>query len=118
MIQLLLETGTELLKKPGPNIRSASLQDCRSRIQLMKALASPSYISLVFIDPIARCFELSKCCRWLASCENELAEHYNKIEQDLEKLASKFVNSVEGSEDIMILLSLNTTMKAEQSSTE
>ena len=48
--------------------------------------------------------------RWLASCENELAERYHKIEEDVERLAAKFVNSVEGSDDVMILLSLHTTV--------
>ena len=57
------------------------------------------------------------CFRWLAGCESELEEHYRVIEQDLEKLAATFVDSVEGSEDIMVVLSVHTTNKHQEQTT-
>ena len=52
--------------------------------------------------------------RWLAGCESELEEHYRVIEEDLERLAATFVDSVEGSEDIMVLLSVHTTNRHQE----
>ena len=72
----------------------------------MKALASPTYIALTSPDPIDSCFKLSQKVRWLSQAELELADEYIKIEDHCESLSAEFVNAVEASDDIMVLLSM------------
>ena len=93
------------MELPG-HIEGASLQDCRARIDLMRALSSANYIALTSPDPVESCFKLSQLVRWLAQAELELADEYLKIEEHCEALAAEFVNAVEDSDDIMALLSM------------
>ena len=95
--------GATPLELPS-HIEGASLQECRARIDLMKALSSPNYIALTSPDPVESCFKLSQLVRWLAQAELELADEYLKIEEHCEALAAEFVNAVEDSDDIMVLL--------------
>ncbi|XP_063720097.1 short transient receptor potential channel 4-like [Symsagittifera roscoffensis] len=104
IIQLLLDYKSNKLEMPS--IDGSSLAQSRYRLDLMRALTCPSYVVLTSEDPVMQAFEMSHMCRWLMAGEVEFAGEYSELEERCEKLAADLVNSVENSEDIMVLLSL------------
>ncbi|XP_075262220.1 short transient receptor potential channel 4-like [Convolutriloba macropyga] len=104
IIQLLLDFKSNRLEMPV--FDGSSLAESRYRLDLMRALTCPSYIVLTSEDPVMQAFEMSHMCRWLTAAEVEFAGEYSELEERCEKLAADLVNSVENSEDIMVLLSL------------
>ncbi|XP_033119925.1 short transient receptor potential channel 4-like isoform X2 [Anneissia japonica] len=113
ILKLLLERGATIPKphdvKCGcddciSSIKHDGLRHSRSRLNIYKALASPSLIALSSEDPILTAFELSGELRRLSKLENEFKEDYEVLVEQCKEFATLLLDQTRGSQELAIIL--------------
>ncbi|XP_038055091.1 short transient receptor potential channel 4-like [Patiria miniata] len=113
ILKILLERGASIPKphnvKCGcddciSSIRHDGLRHSRSRLNIYRALASPSLISLSSEDPILTAFELSWELRKLSYRENEFKAEYDKLVEQCREFATDLLDQTRGSKELECIL--------------
>ncbi|XP_022084872.1 LOW QUALITY PROTEIN: short transient receptor potential channel 4-like [Acanthaster planci] len=113
ILKILLERGASIPKphnvKCGcddciSSIRHDGLRHSRSRLNIYRALASPSLIALSSEDPILTAFELSWELRKLSYRENEFKSEYDKLVEQCREFATDLLDQTRGSKELECIL--------------
>ncbi|XP_033631694.1 short transient receptor potential channel 4-like [Asterias rubens] len=113
ILKILLERGASIPKphnvKCGcddclSSIRHDGLRHSRSRLNIYRALASPSLIALSSDDPLLTAFELSWELRKLSYRENEFKTDYDKLVQQCREFATNLLDQTRGSKELEMML--------------
>ncbi|XP_071951202.1 short transient receptor potential channel 4-like isoform X2 [Antedon mediterranea] len=113
ILKLLLERGATIPKphdvKCGcddciSSIKHDGLRHSRSRLNIYRALASPSLIALSSEDPILTAFELSGELRRLSKLENEFKEDYEVLVEQCKTFATLLLDQTRGSQELAVIL--------------
>ncbi|XP_033905898.1 short transient receptor potential channel 5-like [Acipenser ruthenus] len=81
-----------------------SLRHSRSRLNIYKALASPSLIALSSEDPILTCFRLGWELKELSKVENEFKAEYEELSQQCKRFAKDLLDQARSSRELEIIL--------------
>ncbi|XP_077141282.1 short transient receptor potential channel 5 [Ranitomeya variabilis] len=81
-----------------------SLRHSRSRLNIYKALASPSLIALSSEDPILTAFRLGWELKELSKVENEFKAEYEELSQQCKKFAKDLLDQARSSRELEIIL--------------
>ncbi|XP_072900020.1 short transient receptor potential channel 4-like [Hemitrygon akajei] len=81
-----------------------SLRHSRSRLNIYKALASPSLIALSSEDPFLTAFHLSWELRELSKVENEFKSEYEELSHQCESFAKDLLDQTRSSRELEIIL--------------
>ncbi|XP_077867974.1 short transient receptor potential channel 4-like [Saccoglossus kowalevskii] len=118
ILKILIERGSSIPKphtvKCGCNdckssIKHDGLRHSRSRLNIYKALTSPSLIALTCDDPILTAFELSGELRSLARIENEFKADYEKLVHQCKNFAEDLLDQTRGSKELGTILNRDHT---------
>lgn len=113
IIKLLLQRGVSI---PQPHAvhcncvecMSCSDVDClrhsRSRLNIYKALASPSLIALSSEDPFLTAFKLSWELKELSTVENEFKSEYEELSRMCKQFAKDLLDQTRSSKELEIIL--------------
>uniref|UniRef100_A0A8C5RN03 Transient receptor potential cation channel subfamily C member 4 n=1 Tax=Laticauda laticaudata TaxID=8630 RepID=A0A8C5RN03_LATLA len=94
-----------------------SLRHSRSRLNIYKALASPSLIALSSEDPFLTAFQLSWELQELSKVENEFKSEYEELSQQCKQFAKDLLDQTRSSRELEIILNYrdDNTLLEEQS---
>ncbi|XP_013927006.1 PREDICTED: short transient receptor potential channel 4 [Thamnophis sirtalis] len=81
-----------------------SLRHSRSRLNIYKALASPSLIALSSEDPFLTAFQLSWELQELSKVENEFKAEYEELSQQCKQFAKDLLDQTRSSRELEIIL--------------
>nr|KAF6370980.1 transient receptor potential cation channel subfamily C member 4 [Myotis myotis] len=81
-----------------------SLRHSRSRLNIYKALASPSLIALSSEDPFLTAFQLSWELQELSKVENEFKSEYEELSQQCKQFAKDLLDQTRSSRELEIIL--------------
>ncbi|XP_064422738.1 short transient receptor potential channel 5a [Latimeria chalumnae] len=81
-----------------------SLRHSRSRLNIYKALASPSLIALSSEDPILTAFRLGWELKELSKVENEFKAEYEELSQQCKHFAKDLLDQARSSRELEIIL--------------
>ncbi|NXE73926.1 TRPC5 protein, partial [Cochlearius cochlearius] len=81
-----------------------SLRHSRSRLNIYKALASPSLIALSSEDPILTAFRLGWELKELSKVENEFKAEYEELSQQCKRFAKDLLDQARSSRELEIIL--------------
>lgn len=81
-----------------------SLRLSRSRLNIYKALASPSLIALSSEDPFLTAFQLSWELKELSAMENEFKSEYEELSQMCKQFAKDLLDQTRSSKELQIIL--------------
>uniref|UniRef100_A0A8C7CWM9 Transient receptor ion channel domain-containing protein n=1 Tax=Oncorhynchus kisutch TaxID=8019 RepID=A0A8C7CWM9_ONCKI len=81
-----------------------SLRHSRSRLNIYKALASPSLISLSSEDPILTAFRLGWELKELSKVENEFRQEYEELSQQCKLFAKDLLDQARSSRELETIL--------------
>ncbi|MBN3301233.1 short transient receptor potential channel 5 [Amia ocellicauda] len=81
-----------------------SLRHSRSRLNIYKALASPSLIALSSEDPILTSFRLGWELKELSKVENEFKAEYEELSQQCKRFAKDLLDQARSSRELEIIL--------------
>ncbi|KAM3910722.1 short transient receptor potential channel 5 [Leptodactylus fuscus] len=81
-----------------------SLRHSRSRLNIYKALASPSLIALSSEDPILTAFRLGYELKELSKVENEFKAEYEELSQQCKRFAKDLLDQARSSRELEIIL--------------
>ncbi|CDQ93534.1 unnamed protein product, partial [Oncorhynchus mykiss] len=81
-----------------------SLRHSRSRLNVYKALASPSLISLSSEDPILTAFRLGWELKELSKVENEFRQEYEELSQQCKLFAKDLLDQARSSRELETIL--------------
>lgn len=81
-----------------------SLRHSRSRLNIYKALASPSLIALSSEDPILTAFRLGWELKELSKVENEFKAEYEELSQQCKLFAKDLLDQARSSRELEIIL--------------
>ena len=118
ILKLLLERGASIPKPHNvrcgcddciSSIKHDGLRHSRSRLNIYKALASPSLIALSSEDPILTAFELSWELRKLSHRENEFKLEYDKLVDQCREFATLLLDQTRGSKELEMILNRDNT---------
>ncbi|XP_070552773.1 short transient receptor potential channel 4-like isoform X2 [Ptychodera flava] len=118
ILKMLIERGASI-PKPHPvkcgcndcksSIKHDGLRHSRSRLNIYKALTSPSLIALTCEDPILTAFELSAELRRLARLENEFKADYEALVAQCKTFSEDLLDQTRGSKELEVLLNRDET---------
>ncbi|XP_030056265.1 short transient receptor potential channel 4 [Microcaecilia unicolor] len=93
-----------------------SLRHSRSRLNIYKALASPSLIALSSEDPFLTAFQLSWELQELSKVENEFKSEYEELSQQCKQFAKDLLDQTRSSRELEIILNYrdDTSLLEEQ----
>ncbi|KAK7882965.1 hypothetical protein WMY93_029139 [Mugilogobius chulae] len=113
IIKLLLGRGVSI---PQPHDVRCSCVECmsscdvdglrtsRSRLNVYKALASPSLIALSSEDPFLTAFQLSWELKELSEVENEFKSEYEELSKNCKRFAKELLDQTRSSKELQIIL--------------
>ncbi|XP_024861735.1 short transient receptor potential channel 4b isoform X2 [Kryptolebias marmoratus] len=113
VIKLLLQRGVSI---PQPHAVRCNCVECmsspdvdslrhsRSRLNIYKALASPSLIALSSEDPFLTAFRLSWELKELSTLENEFKSEYEELSQMCKQFAKDLLDQTRSSKELQIIL--------------
>lgn len=113
IIKLLLQRGVSI---PQPHAVRCNCVECvsssdvdslrhsRSRLNIYKALASPSLIALSSEDPFLTAFQLSWELRELSTVENEFKSEYEELSHMCKQFAKDLLDQTRSSKELEIIL--------------
>ncbi|XP_027136055.1 short transient receptor potential channel 4b isoform X2 [Larimichthys crocea] len=113
IIKLLLQRGVSI---PQPHAVRCNCVECvsssdvdglrhsRSRINIYKALASPSLIALSSEDPFLTAFQLSWELKELSTVENEFKAEYEELSHVCKQFAKDLLDQTRSSRELEIIL--------------
>uniref|UniRef100_A0A8C6MAI0 Transient receptor potential cation channel subfamily C member 4 n=1 Tax=Nothobranchius furzeri TaxID=105023 RepID=A0A8C6MAI0_NOTFU len=113
IIKLLLQRGVSV---PQPHAVRCNCVECmsssdmdslrysRSRLNIYKALASPSLIALSSEDPFLTAFQLSWELKELSNVENEFKAEYQELSQMCKQFAKDLLDQTRSSKELNIIL--------------
>lgn len=81
-----------------------SLRHSRSRLNIYKALASPSLIALLSEDPFLTAFQLSWELQELSKVENEFKSEYEELSRQCKQFAKDLLDQTRSSRELEIIL--------------
>ncbi|XP_056417930.1 short transient receptor potential channel 4 isoform X2 [Hyla sarda] len=81
-----------------------SLRHSRSRLNIYRALASPSLISLSSEDPFLTAFQLSWELQELSKVENEFKSEYEELSKQCKQFAKDLLDQTRSSRELEIIL--------------
>uniref|UniRef100_A0A665V7D0 Short transient receptor potential channel 4-like n=1 Tax=Echeneis naucrates TaxID=173247 RepID=A0A665V7D0_ECHNA len=81
-----------------------SLRHSRSRLNIYKALSSPSLIALSSEDPFLTAFQLSWELKELSTVENEFKSEYEELSQTCKQFAKDLLDQTRSSKELEIIL--------------
>nr|XP_034953294.1 short transient receptor potential channel 4 isoform X1 [Zootoca vivipara] len=81
-----------------------SLRHSRSRLNIYRALSSPSLISLSSEDPFLTAFQLSWELQELSKVENEFKSEYEELSQQCKQFAKDLLDQTRSSRELEIIL--------------
>lgn len=81
-----------------------SLRHSRSRLNIYKALASPSLIALSSEDPFLTAFKLSWELKELSTVENEFKSEYGELSRMCKQFAKELLDQTRSSKELEIIL--------------
>ncbi|XP_007892167.1 short transient receptor potential channel 5 [Callorhinchus milii] len=81
-----------------------SLRHSRSRLNIYRALASPSLIALSSEDPILTAFQLGWELKELSKVENEFKAEYEELSQQCKRFAKDLLDQARSSRELEIIL--------------
>ncbi|XP_069468696.1 short transient receptor potential channel 5 [Ambystoma mexicanum] len=81
-----------------------SLRHSRSRLNIYKALASPSLVALSSEDPILTAFRLGWELKELSKVENEFKAEYEELSQQCKRFAKDLLDQARSSRELEIIL--------------
>nr|XP_020468767.1 short transient receptor potential channel 4-like isoform X2 [Monopterus albus] len=113
IIKLLLQRGVSI---PQPHAVRCNCVECvsssdvdglrhsLSRLNIYKALASPSLIALSSEDPFLTAFQLSWELKELSTMENEFKSEYEELSQTCKQFAKNLLDQTRSSKELEIVL--------------
>ncbi|XP_041849779.1 short transient receptor potential channel 4b [Melanotaenia boesemani] len=113
IIKLLLQHGVSI---PQPHAVHCNCVECvsstdvdglrlsRSRLNIYKALSSPSLIALSSEDPFLTAFQLSWELKELSTVENEFKSEYEELSQMCKQFAKDLLDQTRSSKELEIIL--------------
>nr|XP_046245716.1 short transient receptor potential channel 4b isoform X1 [Scatophagus argus] len=113
IIKLLLQRGVSI---PQPHAVRCNCAECvsnsdvdglrhsRSRLNIYKALASPSLIALSSEDPFLTAFQLSWELKELSTVENEFKSEYEELSHMCKQFAKELLDQTRSSKELEIIL--------------
>lgn len=113
IIKLLLQRGVSI---PQPHAVHCNCVECvscsdvdslrhsRSRLNIYKALASPSLIALSSEDPFLTAFKLSWELKELSTVENEFKSEYEELSRMCKQFAKDLLDQTRSSKELEIIL--------------
>uniref|UniRef100_A0A8B9T922 Transient receptor potential cation channel subfamily C member 5 n=1 Tax=Anas platyrhynchos TaxID=8839 RepID=A0A8B9T922_ANAPL len=102
IIKLLVQRRVTI---PRPHqIRCNCVEHSRSRLNIYKALASPSLIALSSEDPILTAFRLGWELKELSKVENEFKAEYEELSQQCKRFAKDLLDQARSSRELEIIL--------------
>ncbi|XP_047246695.1 short transient receptor potential channel 4b isoform X1 [Girardinichthys multiradiatus] len=113
IIKLLLQRGVSI---PQPHAVRCNCVDCmsnsdvdslrhsRSRLNIYKALSSPSLIALSSEDPFLTAFQLSWELKELSTVENEFKSEYEELSRICKQFAKDLLDQTRSSKELNIIL--------------
>lgn len=113
IIKLLVQRGVSI---PQPHAVRCNCVECvssldvdglrhsRSRLNIYKALASPSLIALSSEDPFLTAFQLSWELRELSTVENEFKSEYEELSHICKQFAKDLLDQTRSSKELEIIL--------------
>ncbi|XP_070761558.1 short transient receptor potential channel 4b [Enoplosus armatus] len=113
IIKLLVQRGVSI---PQPHAVRCNCMECvsssdvdglrhsRSRLNIYKALASPSLIALSSEDPFLTAFQLSWELRELSTVENEFKSEYEELSHTCKQFAKDLLDQTRSSKELEIIL--------------
>lgn len=81
-----------------------SLRHSRSRLNIYKALASPSLIALSSEDPFLTAFQLSWELQELSKVENEFKAEYEELSRQCKRFAKDLLDQTRSSRELELIL--------------
>ncbi|XP_023661070.1 short transient receptor potential channel 4 isoform X2 [Paramormyrops kingsleyae] len=81
-----------------------SLRHSRSRLNIYRALASPSLIALSSEDPFLTAFQLSWELQELSKVENEFKQEYEELSQQCKRFAKDLLDQTRSSRELELIL--------------
>ncbi|XP_045542970.1 short transient receptor potential channel 4 [Salmo salar] len=81
-----------------------SLRHSRSRLNIYKALASPSLLALSSEDPFLTAFQLSWELQELSKVENEFMSEYEELSQQCKQFAKDLLDQTRSSRELELIL--------------
>uniref|UniRef100_A0A8C4I7P1 Transient receptor potential cation channel, subfamily C, member 4b n=1 Tax=Dicentrarchus labrax TaxID=13489 RepID=A0A8C4I7P1_DICLA len=113
IIKLLVQRGVSI---PQPHAVRCNCVECvsssdvdglrhsRSRLNIYKALASPSLIALSSEDPFLTAFQLSWELKELSTVENEFKSEYEELSRMCQQFAKNLLDQTRSSKELEIIL--------------
>uniref|UniRef100_A0A3Q1B065 Transient receptor ion channel domain-containing protein n=1 Tax=Amphiprion ocellaris TaxID=80972 RepID=A0A3Q1B065_AMPOC len=113
IIKLLVQRGVSI---PQPHAVRCNCVECasssdvdglrhsRSRLNIYKALASPSLIALSSEDPFLTAFQLSWELKELSTVENEFKSEYEELSRTCKQFAKDLLDQTRSSKELEIIL--------------
>ncbi|XP_039893534.1 short transient receptor potential channel 4b isoform X2 [Simochromis diagramma] len=113
IIKLLLQRGVSI---PQPHAIRCNCMECvsssdvdvlrhsRSRLNIYKALASPSLIALSSEDPFLTAFQLSWELKELSTVENEFKSEYEELSRTCKQFAKDLLDQTRSSRELEVIL--------------
>uniref|UniRef100_A0A8C2A0K2 Transient receptor potential cation channel, subfamily C, member 4a n=1 Tax=Cyprinus carpio TaxID=7962 RepID=A0A8C2A0K2_CYPCA len=87
-----------------------SLRHSRSRLNIYRALASPSLIALSSEDPFLTAFQLSWELQELSEVENEFKSEYEELSQQCKQFAKDLLDQTRSSRELELILNYKDDM--------
>ncbi|XP_026102444.1 short transient receptor potential channel 4-like [Carassius auratus] len=87
-----------------------SLRHSRSRLNIYRALASPSLIALSSEDPFLTAFQLSWELQELSEVENEFKSEYEELSQQCKQFAKDLLDQTRSSRELELILNYRDDM--------
>uniref|UniRef100_A0A667YTN1 Transient receptor potential cation channel, subfamily C, member 5a n=1 Tax=Myripristis murdjan TaxID=586833 RepID=A0A667YTN1_9TELE len=91
-----------------------SLRHSRSRLNIYKALASPSLIALSSEDPILTAFRLGWELKELSKVENEFRQEYEELSQQCKRFAKDLLDQARSSRELETILNHRDSDQSEE----
>ncbi|XP_035682590.1 short transient receptor potential channel 4-like [Branchiostoma floridae] len=119
ILKLLLQKGHPIPKphdvrctcnECAEGYRTDALRHSRQRLNVYRALASPSLIMLSSDDPILTAFQLSWELRGLSTLENEFKSEYEQLSKQCKKFASDLLSHTRGTRELQVILNHSDDM--------
>uniref|UniRef100_A0A3Q3GC56 Transient receptor potential cation channel, subfamily C, member 5a n=1 Tax=Labrus bergylta TaxID=56723 RepID=A0A3Q3GC56_9LABR len=107
-------THNTLSKKRTNLLCVDSLRHSRSRLNIYKALASPSLIALSSEDPILTAFRLGWELKELSKVENEFRQEYEELSQQCKRFAKDLLDQARSSRELETILNHRDNDQSEE----
>ncbi|KAM7366553.1 hypothetical protein PAMP_015986 [Pampus punctatissimus] len=101
-------------RRPSGEKQVDSLRHSRSRLNIYKALASPSLIALSSEDPILTAFRLGWELKEHSKVENEFRQEYDELSQQCKRFAKDLLDQARSSRELETILNHRDNDQSEE----